>query len=62
MSKCAQCQGNKISSQGAGICTECSSGSAANADKTACGKFLLIFFHFYRLSPKQRIGFAHLEI
>ena len=56
MSRCAQCQGNNISSQGAGICTECSAGSAANADKTECGKFLLIFF------PKQRISSAHLEI
>ena len=50
MSECAQCQGNKISSQGAGICTECRTGSAANADKTGCGKCLNIAFTFTEFS------------
>ena len=50
MSKCAKCQGNKISAQGAGICTDCSAGSAANEDKTECGKFYFHIswvFHFF---------------
>ena len=44
MSECAQCQGNKISSQEAGFCTDCPEGSAANADKTQCGKFYFCAF------------------
>ena len=47
MSKCAQCQGNKISSQEAGFCTDCPKGSAANADKTQCGKFCFCAFEFH---------------
>ena len=48
MSTCAKCQGNKISSQqGAGICDDCSAGSAANADKTECGKFYFCAFELH---------------
>ena len=63
MSKCAKCQGNKYSSgQGAEICDDCSAGSAANADKTECGKFYFCAFELHRdiflllfFSPKAQV-------
>ena len=64
MSKCAKCQGNKISSErGAEICTECSAGSAANADKTECGKFYFCAFELFQaFRSRQRVAIVELQI
>ena len=42
MTECKLCPDNKISEEKAGICSECSQGTAANEQHTECGNLLTL--------------------
>ena len=51
--ECQVCKDNTVSKAGASICTECTEGTEANANKTQCGKFIIFSSHFLFLQYHQ---------
>ena len=53
MSECGQCPVNKISAEGAGLCTGCPQRSLPNIDRTKCGMDALCSIVDLNLLSKQ---------